>query len=152
MTDINWSRLVIGGLIASILLFLSDGFLHENVFKQYWEYLYYGLGTTPPSAESGHASALVFFFIFELGRGFGAIFIYALMRPFHGPGPKTAIFAAIAAWLAFSVTAPAEFIPLGFYGRRMWVLIAGAQLVTSILTNLIAAIIYKDPAATAATE
>ncbi len=150
MTDINWSRLVIGGLIASILLFLSDGFLHENVFKQYWEYLYYGLGTVPP--QSSHASSLVYFFIFELGRGFGAIFIYVLMRPFHGPGPKTAIFAAIAAWLAFSVTAPAEFIPLGFYGRRMWILIAGAQLVTSVITNMLAAAIYKDLAGAAAAE
>jgi hypothetical protein len=143
MTDINWSRLVIGGLIASILLFLSDGFLHENIFKQYWDYLYNGLGVAPP--QNSHASSMVYFFIFELGRGFGAIFIYALMRPFHGPGPKTAIFAAIAAWLAFSVTAPAQFIPLGFYGRRMWVLIAGAQLVTSIITNIIAAWIYKSP-------
>ena len=148
MTKINFGRLFIGGLIATVLLFLSDGFLHEQVFKQYWEYLYEGLGATP--ARPGHAYALVYFFIFELGRGFGAIFIYALMRPFHGAGPKTAIFAAIAAWLAFSVTAPAEFIPLGFYGRRLWVMVAAAQFVTSVVANLIAAWIYRDPA-TAAT-
>ena len=144
MTKINFGRLFIGGLIASVLLFVSDGILHEHVFKQYWEYLYQGLGATPP--EPGHSMALVYFFIFELGRGFGAIFIYALMRPFHGPGPKTAVLAAIAAWLALSVSAPAEFIPLGFYGRRLWVMVAGAQLVTSIITNLLAAWIYRDPA------
>lgn len=144
MTTINFGRLLIGGLIASILLFLSDGFLHEQVFKQYWEYLYQGLGAKPP--ESGHAMAMVYFFIFELGRGFLAIFIYALMRPFHGKGPMTAVFAAIVAWLAFSVTAPAEFIPLGFYGRRLWVMVAAAQLVTSIVANLLAAWIYRDPA------
>lgn len=142
MTNMNWTRFVIGGLIASVLLFVSDGFLHEQVFKQYWNYLYYGLGTAPPQAEN--ALSMVYFFIFELGRGFGAMFIYVLLRPFHGPGPKTAVLAAIAAWLAFSVTAPAEFIPLGFYGRRLWVMVAAAQLVTSILTNLLAAWIYKD--------
>lgn len=148
MTQINFGRLFIGGLIASVLLFLSDGFLHEQVFKQYWEYLYQGLGAKQP--DPSHASmALVYFFIFELGRGFGAIFIYALMRPFHGPGPKTAVFAAIAAWLAFSVTGPAEFIPLGFYGRRLWVMVAAAQLVTSIVANLIAAWFYRDPATSA---
>ena len=59
---------------------------------------------------------------------------------------KLAVFAAIAAWLAFSVTGPAEFIPLGFYGRRLWVLVAAAQLVTSIVANLVAAWIYRDPA------
>lgn len=143
MTKINFGRLFIGGLVASILLFVTDGFLHENIVKQYWEFLYQGLGGKAPE---GHATSMVYFFIFEMGRGFGAIFLYALMRPFHGPGPKTAIFAAIAAWLAFSVTAPAEFIPLGFYGRRMWLIIAGYQLVTSIVTNLLAAWIYRDPA------
>lgn len=142
MTSINFGRLLIGGLIASVLLFLSDGFLHEQVFKQYWEYVYHGVGAKPP--ESGHAMAMVYFFIFELGRGFGAIFLYALMRPFYGKGPKTAVLAAIAAWLAFSVAAPAEFIPLGFYSRRLWVLVAGAQLVTSIVANLLAAWIYRD--------
>ena len=147
MTKINFARLFVGGLIASILLFVSDGFLHEQVFKPYWEYVYQGIGAKQP--DPSHTWALVYFFIFELGRGFGAIFIYALMRPFYGVGPKTAILSAIAAWLAFSVTAPAEFIPLGFYGRRLWVMVAAAQLVTSILANLIAAWIYRDPATTA---
>lgn len=150
MTKINFGRLFIGGLIASILLFLSDGFLHEQVFKQYWEWVYQSLGAKQPDASN--AMALVYFFIFELGRGFGAIFIYALMRPFHGPGPKTAILSAIAAWLAFSVAAPAEFIPLGFYGRRLWVMVAAAQLVTSIVANLLAAWFYKEPAGAAAAE
>jgi hypothetical protein len=145
MTNINIARLVVGGLIASVLLFMSDGFLHEQVFKQYWEYLYQGLGAKPP--ETPHATALVYFFIFELGRGFGAIFIYTLMRPLYGPGPKTAVLSAIVTWLAFSVTAPAEFIPLGFYGRRLWVLVAAVQLVTSIAANLLAAWIYRDKTA-----
>ena len=147
MTNINFGRLFVGGLIASVLLFLSDGFLHEQVFKQYWQFLYNSLGAKPP--EGPHAMAMVFFFIFELGRGFGAICIYVLMRPLFGAGPKTAVFSAIAAWLAFSVTAPAEFIPLGFYGKRLWVLVAAAQLVTSIVANLLAAWIYREPTATA---
>ncbi|MBK9214198.1 MAG: hypothetical protein IPM59_01135 [Chloracidobacterium sp.] len=146
MTKINFGRLFIGGLIASVLLFLSDGFLHENIVKQYWEFLYQGLGTRMPSES--HAISLVYFFIFELGRGFLAIFLYVLMRPFHGPGPKTAIIAAIVAWITCSITGPAEFIPLGFYGRRMWLIIAGYQLVTSIVANLLAAWIYRDPATT----
>jgi hypothetical protein len=147
MQKINFGRLFIGGLIASLLLFVSDGFLHEQVFKNYWGYLYDGLGAKPP--EPGHALAMVYFLIFELGRGFLAIFLYALMRPFHGAGPKTAVLSAIAAWLAFSVAGPAEFIPLGFYGRRLWVMVAGAQLVTSIVANLIAAWMYSDPATSA---
>ena len=150
MTKINFARLFVGGLIASVLLFVSDGFLHEQLFKHYWDYLYQGLGAKPP--ETPHAMAMVYFFIFELGRGFGAILVYALMRPFYGAGPRTAVLSAIAAWLAFSVTAPAEFIPLGFYGRRLWVFVAVAQLVTSVATNLLAAWIYREPVTSTATE
>lgn len=47
-----------------------------------------------------------------------------------------AVLSAVATWLGCSNTAPAEFIPLGFYGRRLWVMVAAAQLVTSIVANL----------------
>ncbi|MEO6656108.1 MAG: hypothetical protein ABIO36_08500 [Pyrinomonadaceae bacterium] len=113
MITINFGRLMIGGLIATVILFLTDGVFHEHVFRVYWEYLYEALGAheTPMS----HGIAVLYFFVFELGRGFLAILIYVLMRPFQGAGPKTAVFAAVVAWMAFSVAGPAQFIPLGLF-------------------------------------
>src|SRR5438067_13313741 len=96
-----------------------------------------------------HGRAVLYFLVFELGRGFLAIFAYALMRPFHGAGAKTAVFAAVVAWMAFSVCGPAQFIPLGFYSKHLWLMVAGAQLVTSIVANLAAAWLYKDAVTTA---
>jgi hypothetical protein len=144
MTNINWSRFIIGGLIATVILFLTDGLLHEKVFHQYWEYVYQGLGAH--ESQMGHGVALLYFAVFELGRGFLAMFIYVLMRPMTGAGPKTAVLAAIVAWLAFSVAGPAQFIPLGFYSRRLWALVAGAQVVTSIVAALAGAALYKETA------
>ncbi|HVF47348.1 MAG TPA: hypothetical protein VNA17_07270 [Pyrinomonadaceae bacterium] len=144
MTKINWVRFFLGGLIATVLLFLSDGLLHENVFRTYWEAVYRDLGTKPPA--EGHSLDLVYFFIFEMGRGFGAMLVYVLMRPFYGAGPKTAVLAAIATWLALSVAGPAEFIPLRFYSNSLWIGVAAVQLVTSIIAAMAGAAIYKDPA------
>ncbi len=31
MTRINFGRLIIGGLIATVILFITDGLLHEHV-------------------------------------------------------------------------------------------------------------------------
>lgn len=145
MTQINWGRLIIGGLIATVILFLTDGLFHEKLFHTYWEGVYNHLGAQE-YAQVSHGMAVLYFLAFELGRGFLAILLYALMRPFHGAGPKTAVFAAVIAWLTFSVAGPAQFIPLGFYSKHLWLFVAGAQLVTSLVANLVAAWIYRDPA------
>ena len=146
MDKLNLGRMIIGGLIATVIFFLTDGVLHEHIVHEYWEYLYRGLGaTTEP--QMGHGVAIMYFAVFELGRGFLAIVLYVLMRPFFGAGAKTAVMAAVVTWLAFSVAGPAQFIPLGFYGRRLLLIVAGYQLVTSIVGNLIAAWLYKDPSA-----
>lgn len=147
MTKINFGRLIIGGLIATVILFVTDGLFHEKLFHTYWEYVYQGLGTTAPT--EGHTTDLLYFLAFELGRGYLAILLYVLMRPFYGPGPMTAIAAGFVAWLAFSVAGPAQFIPLKFYSRRLWMMVAAAQLVTSVVANIIAAWIYRDPATSA---
>lgn len=142
MTKINWTRWVIGVVVATVIMFLSDGVFHEHVVHPDWEAVYSQLGAE--EFRSGHGLAVLCFLIFELGRGMISLLIYVLMRPFHGAGPKTAVLAAIAGWIAFSVTGPAQFIPLGFFTTSLWIKVAGFHLVTSILAILAGAAIYKD--------
>ena len=66
------------------------------------------------------------------------------MRPFFSPGPKTAALAGVVAWFAFSLTGPAQFIPLGFYSQALWAKVAAFQLVTSIVAAIAGAAIYKE--------
>lgn len=141
---INWARLIVGGLIAAIICFLSDGFFHERILGHDWEAVYNNLGITEPPHQT---SALLYFAIFELGRGFVAMLFYATMRTHFGPGPKTAALAGIAAWVAFSLTGPAQFIPLGFFSNPLWLKVAALQLVTSIVATIAGAAIYKDTSA-----
>jgi hypothetical protein len=143
MIKINYGRVVIGGLIAAVILFLTDGFLHEKLLKADWLAVYSGLGATEPKHDP---FSMVYFAIFELGRGLISIYLYSLMRSCCGQGPKTAAYAGIVAWLAFSVTGPAEFIPLGFYSQALWIKIAGFQLVTSIVAAIAGAALYREPA------
>jgi hypothetical protein len=51
MNRINWGRLILGGLVASIILFLTDGFLHEKVVMADWLAVYRGLGLAEPHHE-----------------------------------------------------------------------------------------------------
>ena len=141
MPRLNWLRFLIAALVASIILFMTDGFLHEQVFMSDWRAVYAGLGIAEPHHEAG---GIIYFVIFELGRGFISIFFYVLMRSFFGAGPKTAVLAAVVGWIAFSLTGPAQFIPLGFYSNALWIKVAAAQFVTSIVATIAGAALYKE--------
>jgi hypothetical protein len=141
MPRINWSRLIIGGVIATLILFVTDGVFHEHVVSADWKAVHDNLGI-PEGKHSG--LGVLYFAVFELGRGFVSMFLYAMMRPHFKPGPKTAALAGVVAWIAFSVTGPAQFIPLGFFSNALWVKVAAFQLVTSILAAIAGAAVYKD--------
>ena len=73
------------------------------------------------------------------------MFLYAMMRPHCGPGPKTAALAGVVAWLAFSLAGPAQFIPLGFFSNALWIKAGVFQLITSIVAAIAGAALYRDP-------
>jgi hypothetical protein len=141
MPRTNWVRLIIGILVAAIIMFFSDGFFHERIVVADWTAVYTALGLRPPAHDG---SGLGYFAIFELGRGILAMSLYVMMRVCWKPGPKTAVMAGIVTWIAFSVTGPAQFIPLGFYSHALWIKVAAFQLVTSIVAAIAGAAIYKD--------
>jgi hypothetical protein len=141
MNKINWVRLIVGGLIAALILFMTDGYFHERVVSADWKLVYQGLGVGEPHHDG---PGLLYFAVFELGRGFLSIYLYALMRSCCGPGPKTAALAGVVAWIAFSVTGPAQFIPLGFYSHALWLKVGAFQLITSIAAAVLGAFFYRD--------
>ena len=108
----------------------------------HWKAVYDNLGAAPPEP---HGMSLAYFAVFELGRGLLSMFLYAMMRPYCKPGPKTAAYAGVVAWLAFSITGPAQFIPLGFFSNALWVKAGAYQLMTSIVAAIAGAALYKDP-------
>ena len=144
MSNVNWGRFVLGALIVAAICFVSDGFLHQRLVSEQWEAVEAALGATMRE----HAGwTMVYFVIFELGRGFLTMYTYVLLRPRLGPGAKTATWAGVVAWVAFSLTGPAQFIPLGFYSESLWISVALYQLVFSIVAAISGAAPYGERAA-----
>lgn len=146
--NINWARFVIGAFVVTVICFLTDGFIHERLLATEWESVYRAIGAAEPPHQT---SSLFYFFILEIGRGVISMLFYVLMRGCCGAGPKTAVYAAIATWFAFSVTAPAQFIPIGFFSNSLWLKASALQLVTSIIATIAGAALYKDAANRSAT-
>ena len=141
MAQINWGRLIPGSLIAAIIMFVTDGFLHEKIVRADWQAVYDGLRATIPEP---HGMSMAYFGLYELGRGFIAMMFYATLRAFFGAGPKTAVLAGIFGWIAFSLAAPAQFIPLGFFSNALWLKVGAIHLIISILATIAGAALYKD--------
>jgi hypothetical protein len=142
VAKINWVRVIVGGLVAAVIAFFSDGLLHERLLGTDWKAVYANLGIVEPEHNS---LVIAYFAVFELGRGFLSMFLYVMMRPHYRPGPKTAALAGVVAWLAFSIAGPAQFIPLGFFSKALWVKAGAFQLITSIVAAIAGAALYKDP-------
>jgi hypothetical protein len=146
MGNVNWGKFVLGALIVAAICFVSDGFLHQKLVNDQWTALVSGLGIT----MKDHAGwSMVWFVVFEAGRGFLTMYVYVLLRPRLGPGAKTATWAGVVAWVAYSVTGPAQFIPLGFYSEGLWASVGAYQLVFSIIAAIVGAAPYGEKTAAA---
>jgi hypothetical protein len=86
MARINWGRLILGGLVAAIMMFFADGFIHERLVRTDWTAVYAGLRAAMPEP---HGSSMVYFALYELGRGLIAMMFYATMRTHFGPAPRS---------------------------------------------------------------
>jgi hypothetical protein len=144
MGNVNWGRFVLGALIVAAVCFVSDSFLHQKIVNDQWHAVRDAIGAT---ARDHSGLSMIWFLVFEAGRGFLAMYVYVLLRPRLGPGVKTATWAGVVTWVAFSLTGPAQFIPLGFYSEMLWFSVIVYQLVFTIIAAIVGASPYAEKSA-----
>lgn len=93
MKNINYGRVILGGLVAGLILNIGEFLLNEVVFAQQMREFFERL-RVPPPGSSFIATAVGLTFLL----GIVIVWLYAMIRPRFGPGPKTAIIAAFVAW------------------------------------------------------
>jgi hypothetical protein len=85
--------LIIAGLVAGVVLNIGEYLLNTVVLGSQMEEMFRRFNVPQPGAKF-IAVAVVMTFVL----GLVLVFIYALIRPRLGPGPATAIWAAVIAW------------------------------------------------------
>ncbi|HKS08181.1 MAG TPA: hypothetical protein VJS13_01455 [Pyrinomonadaceae bacterium] len=91
--NINFGRVILGGLVAGLILNIGEFVLNEVVFVKKMEEMLAGLNTPRPGVAFIATATGITFLL-----GIVIVWIYAMIRPRFGPGPKTAIVAAFVAW------------------------------------------------------
>jgi hypothetical protein len=142
---INVGRVLLGGIVAGILLFLADGVIHEKLLHEHWMAAMKAAGRSVEAEE--HGGDLAYFAVFELLRGLAVASLYAAIRAHFGAGPKTAVIASLAVWAIMFPVFFLQEIPLGFYSTTLLGLWSLYEVIPSVVAGLIAGALYKDAAA-----
>jgi len=145
MQSINIGRWLIGGVIAGVLVFLAEGFIHAKLLHEHWMATMRAAGRSMEA--EGPGSGLVYFAASSVLRGLALAWVYAVIRSHFGPGPKTAIIAGLAVWaIMFAVPFIAQ-VPIGFHSGAMLGTWALYELILTVVAGLVAGAVYKDAAA-----
>ena len=96
--NINWGRVLPGGLLAGVVLNVGEVILNDVLLGKQMQEVLARMGIAPPGG-SFVAVAVTLTFV----QGILLVLLYALIRPRLGPGVKTAIVAGLIMWFGIYV-------------------------------------------------
>src|SRR6185503_959496 len=137
-------RVVLGGILAGLVLNIL-GFLVDGVLlAPQWNAAMSALG------RSGEITVnqILGFNILGFCYGIAVVWLYAAIRPRYGAGPKTAISAGLALWVAGVLLPNLAFMGVnGLFATNLTILTTAAAIVECVAAALAGAAVYKEIAA-----
>lgn len=98
MNNINFGRVLIGGLLAGLVLNIGEFLLNDVILGKQMREFFARYGIPEPGS-----SFLILAVLLTFAIGIVLVFVYALIRSRLGPGPKTAIVAGLIMWFGIYV-------------------------------------------------
>jgi hypothetical protein len=143
MGKINWTRVLLGGLLAGIVGLIFQFAVWVPLVGRSLSAALQTLGH--PMQETVGATVVMVVLIFVVG--ILAIWLYAAIRPRYGAGPGTAALAGVVVGLLMGVFPD---IAWGLFLRlipaRVWVTDAVLSLVVIVIATVLGAWVYKEQA------
>ena len=132
-------RVLLGGLVAGVILNIGEIVLNDLVLKKQMEDWLVRRNVGPGGGTFVAAAVGLTFLL-----GIVIVWLYAMIRPRLGPGPKTAIVAALIAWFMICAYAGVIYGLIFEAPLNMMVVGFGWALVEYVLGALAGAWIYKE--------
>jgi hypothetical protein len=140
MGRINLGRVILGGIVAGILINVSEFVLNGIVLGKDIEAAMAALGKQNPM----NPSAMGVWLVYGLVLGIMAVWLYAAIRPRYGPGPGTAIRAGLAVWFLAYFLVGVGNANLGLFPVRMIAIGTVWGLFEIVIATLVGAALYKE--------
>lgn len=141
-TLINNKRVLIGGLAAGAVMnaidFAANMVFADNGLRQRLDSINRILW-----ANMNAPGRLVEYILIDFAFALALVWLYAAIRPRFGPGPGTAIRAALYGWGLYTVT-QLLYAMMGILTVRYFILSATILLVNYIASALVGARLYRE--------
>jgi len=139
MEKINTVRVITGGLIAGLVMNISESLLNAVVLAKDVEQAMQSLNR-PPVGGGEIAGLVALTFVV----GIAAVWLYAAIRPRFGPGPKTAMLAGLALWAMVYLYSAVVGGAIGLFPAKVYFIGAVWELVATLIATLAGAAVYKE--------
>ena len=138
MGKINVARVILGGLLAGLIINISEFILNLYVIAEESNAIMERLGLP----EVG-TNQIAVFVVMAFALGIVVIFLYAGLRPRFGAGVKTAVIAALIVWVVAMMGGISDVV-IGLTPANLIVIAGAWTLVETIVAAVAGAWVYKE--------
>ena len=139
MGRINVGRVILGGVLAGVVINISESILNLVVVAQAME-VSLRARNLPPVGGTAIAGFVGFAFVL----GIVTIWLYAAIRPRFGPGVQTAVIAGLAVWFFAYLYGAVAIVLMGMFGRKVMLISTLWGLPEIVIASVAGAWVYKE--------
>ncbi len=135
----NYARIILGGLVAGVVLNIGEFLINDVILGAQMKAEFERLRLADPG---GSFIAVAVIMTFALG--ILLVMLYAMIRPRFGPGPKTAICAALIVWFVGCIYVGIIYTLLLAFPMNFFIIGAVWCLVEYSVATIAGAWVYKE--------
>jgi hypothetical protein len=140
MLQLNWKRLILGGLLAGVIIDACELLVNGVLFASNWSAVMQSLNR--PTTFS--LKQMVALNLWGFLTGIAMTWLYASLRPRYGAGPRTAVIAGVGMWFMNYALGGAFPIIVHMFPRRLSAITLLLALVEAVVAALAGASIYQE--------
>jgi hypothetical protein len=140
MNKINWSRVLLGGIVAGIVIDVFEGVSNGLILASQWNEAMTALNRSAAMS----AKQIAAFDVWGLAAGIVMVAIYAAIRPRFGPGPKTGMLAGAIVWALAYAAGNAAMVFLHLFPLGLMLSATAIGLVETLVAGAAGAAVYKE--------
>ncbi len=141
MASMNVGRVVAGGLLAGLIINISEFVLNQPILGEKWKEAMEAMNLQEPGT-----AAIGLFIVTGFVLGLLTVWMYAAMRPRLGSGPKSALIAGLIVWLLYYGLVNVSIGLMGVFSFDLIGIVLGWSIVEMSLAAVIGCAIYKEAA------